>query len=541
MTTSITRPSGARLLLFALLILTLVWTIVLKLLTMNGFSPLGDTSMMQRVLLWIVPVLVLTGGVYAGYRAWARHDEARRQADPATLQVAAAQSNAAISAAPRDPRFTLEVRRIGVTVDRFRQRALLLRLDEAGVKGTLLLQDPKDYPWSDDERTQASSQRENNVFGYTLRGWVGFWPIPVIAAGPPRNENNKDADRMASHIGYADNGAGIGNPMYIRLDELHTEHGDEVVSRLFELFDQHPDLPAAVVLMEDGLNTRAYLRTPGDDYLKQSNARGNFVPKLPDSFVALLVTRKDRVDRLIRPYVVDAPEAIDNEKTQFDVIKLWNYFWDQQAAYPKPSSDVSEMPWDYWQAKLPEFWKTASLKAPEGFKPNPWVPVPWTTWQLKEYDNWPVLAYLHRPVRVDLSDGNGELLKKGERLEKLRAGWTEALQTLMPGEQPGRMFYDTGASTQNLALLVQALHDNPQHIDLDDPKDAFDMQRRIGGDTGASSTLVQLALALMMSYGDGKANALINLRDPSRATIVMLTPPDSASRQAHPQLFGWDF
>ncbi|KWO14169.1 hypothetical protein [Burkholderia ubonensis] len=76
MTTSITRPSGARLLLFALLILTLVWTIVLKLLTMNGFSPLGDTSMMQRVLLWIVPVLVLTGGVYAGYRAWARHDEA---------------------------------------------------------------------------------------------------------------------------------------------------------------------------------------------------------------------------------------------------------------------------------------------------------------------------------------------------------------------------------------------------------------------------------------------------------------------------------
>ncbi|WP_232443065.1 type VI lipase adapter Tla3 domain-containing protein [Burkholderia ubonensis] len=541
MTTSITRPSGARLLLFALLILTLVWTIVLKLLTMNGFSPLGDTSMMQRVLLWIVPVLVLTGGVYAGYRAWARHDEARRQADSATVQAAAAQSNAAISVAPRDPRFTLEVRRFGVTVDRFRQRALLLRLDEAGVKGTLLLQDPKDYPWSDDERTQASSQRENNVFGYTLRGWVGFWPIPVIVAGPPRNENNEDADRMASHIGYADNGAGIGNPMYIRLDELHTEHGDEVVSRLFALFDQHPDLPAAVVLTEDGLNTRAYLRTPGDDYLKQSNARGNFVPKRPDSFVALLVTRKDRVDRLIRPYVVDAPEAIDNEKTQFDVIKLWNYFWDQQAAYPKPSSDVSEMPWDYWQEKLPEFWKTASLKAPEGFKPNPWVPVPWTTWQLKEYDNWPVLAYLHRPVRVDLSDGHGELLKKGERLEKLRAGWTEALQTLTPGEQPGRMFYDTGASTQNLALLVQALHDNPQHIDLDDPKDAFDMQRRIGGDTGTSSTLVQLALALMMSYGDGKANALINLRDPSRATIVMLTPPDPASRQAHPQLFGWDF
>jgi len=67
----------------------------------------------------------------------------------------------------------------------------------------------------------------------------------------------------------------------------------------------------------------------------------------------------------------------------------------------------------------------------------------------------------------------------------------------------GRMFYDTGASTNNLALLVQALHGNPQHIDIDDPKDAFDMRRCITGDTGTSSTWVQMVLALMMGYGDG--------------------------------------
>jgi len=103
------------------------------------------------------------------------------------------------------------------------------------------------------------------------------------------------------------------------------------------------------------------------------------------------------------------------------------------------------------------------------------------------------------------------------------------------------MFYDTGTSTANLALLVQSLHDNPQHVDIDDPKDAFDMQRRIGGDTGTSSIWVQTALALMMGYGDGKTSALINLRDPLHATIVMLAPPDAASRQAHPQTFSWDF
>lgn len=269
-------------------------------------------------------------------------------------------------------------------------------------------------------------------------------------------------------------------------DASNTEHGDDMIARLFEFFDTHPDLPAAIVLVEDGLVTRALMRTPGEDYLKQSNVDRYFVPKRPDSFVALRVTRKDWVDRLIRPYVVDAPEEIDNTKTQYDVVKLWNYFWSLQKPYWQEGKQT--LPSDYWQSKLAEFWKTTPLKAPAGFKPDPWVPVPWTTWQLKEYDDWPVLAYLHRPVRIDPSDGHGEPLKKGERLEQLRGGWKQALSTLSPGDEPERMFYDTGKSTSNLALLVQALHNNPHHIDLDDPKDAFDMQRRIGEDPGTSST-----------------------------------------------------
>ncbi|WP_330995969.1 DUF2875 family protein [Burkholderia cepacia] len=192
---------------------------------------------------------------------------------------------------------------------------MLMRLDEAGVNGKLLLQDPKDYPWEAMARMSAEEQRENNVFGYTLRNWTDYWPIPVIVAGPPSDEHDTDAGRMATHINSADNGAGIGNTLYIRLDEIHTENGDEVVSRVFDFFDQHPDLPAVVLLIEDGLNTRSYLSTPGED-LTQQNKNGNFVPTGPDSFVAVLVTRKDRVDRLIRPYTVDVPEAIDNTKTR---------------------------------------------------------------------------------------------------------------------------------------------------------------------------------------------------------------------------------
>ncbi|WP_419690051.1 type VI lipase adapter Tla3 domain-containing protein [Burkholderia theae] len=531
------RLSGGHLVVALVMCLALVWSIALKLATMNGYISWETISMNQRALLWLLPILLLAGMIATGYTIWTRR-HAPGQSDPAAVQAATVSDGATTPAAARDPRFTLEVRRLGVTVDRFRQRALLMRLDEVGQKGTLLLQDPKEYPWSSETRDSQGRQRENNVFGYALRGWLGFWPIPVIVAGPPRDDSNPGADRMATHIGTADNGAGIGNPIYIRLDEIQTEHGDDVVARAFDVFERHPDLPAVVLLVEDGLNTRAYMRTPGED-LAQSDTDGNFVPKRPDSFVALLVTRKDRVDRLIRPYVTDAPAAIDSSKTQYDVIKLWNYFWDQQDQYRKDHRN--EMPWDYWQSKLPEFWKTTQLKVPEGFKPNPWVPVPWTNWQLKEYDDWPVLAYLHRPVRVDLSDGHGEPLKKGERIEKIKTGWQDALQTVTPESQPSRMFYDTGASSSQLPVLVQALHDNSQHIDLDDPKDAFDMQRRIGGDTGTSSTWVQLALALMMNYQDGKTSALVNLRDPLHATIVMLSPPDAAARQAHPQDFSWAF
>nr|WP_230950044.1 hypothetical protein [Burkholderia cepacia] len=42
-----------------------------------------------------------------------------------------------------------------------------------------------------------------------------------------------------------------------------------------------------MLLIEDGLNTRSYLSTPGED-LTQENKNGNFVPTRPDSFVAVL-------------------------------------------------------------------------------------------------------------------------------------------------------------------------------------------------------------------------------------------------------------
>ncbi|WP_338068916.1 type VI lipase adapter Tla3 domain-containing protein, partial [Paraburkholderia bryophila] len=184
MTTPLTPPASRWLFLFpsGLAILTLAWIGVLKLSMINGYLPLEDTSMIRRLLLLTLPPVLLAGGLYAGYSAWARKDV--RQVDPVAVRTTTVRAEAVAVSSPRDPHFTLEIRRFGVTVDRFRQRAMLMRLDEAGASGTLLLQEPKEYPYTGADRAFVAGQRENNVFGYTLRRWVDFWPIPVIVAGP---------------------------------------------------------------------------------------------------------------------------------------------------------------------------------------------------------------------------------------------------------------------------------------------------------------------------------------------------------------------
>ncbi|WP_082992210.1 type VI lipase adapter Tla3 domain-containing protein [Paraburkholderia tropica] len=536
MATTLTRPSGTRLIALVAIIAAL-WLLIIKVMASQNFFTLDGLSMPQRLLLFFAPVLLVVAGALAA-TGFARSSNAAEKNAGNGAPTAGAGLSAAAAQSAGNPQFTLEIRRVGVTVDRFRQRALLMRLDEVGPKGAVLLTDPKEYEWSHSTRWDQFTTRTNNIVSYTILDWVQYWPIPTVLVGPPSDVSKSNAVQLGAFLGDADNGSGVGNSFYIRVSDLNTADGSEVVGKLFKLFDEHPDLPAVFVMALDGSSTRGFAKTPGSP-LPEFNKDGNFVPTQPDSVVGLVVTRKDRVDQMIRPYATETSGTIDKSKTQYDVVKLSNFYWREQRAYPKPSRGVSDPTNEYWQSKLPDFYKTESLNLPKGFKPNPWVPIPWTTWQLKEFDQWPVLGYLHRPVTVDLSDGHGAPAKKADKIEKLRTGWEQALATLPQGTQPERMFYDTGASTANLALLVQSLHDNKQKIDLDDPADAFDMQHRIGADTGVSSTFVQIALATMIGYGDGKTNALVNLRDPGHATITMLTPPDEASRKANPQVFSW--
>lgn len=52
------------------------------------------------------------------------------------------------------------------------------------------------------------------------------------------------------------------------------------------------------------------------------------------------------------------------------------------------------------------------------------------------------------------------------------------------------------------------------------------------GNTGAATFFVQMAVGVMGSYIDGGASAAINLRDPSGASIVFISPPSEEKRNA---------
>jgi hypothetical protein len=234
--------------------------------------------------------------------------------------------------------------------------------------------------------------------------------------------------------------------------------------------------------------------------------------------------------------VVDVPYKINLKDTQYDIIKLWNYYWKYEEEYD--GKHPGYMPWEYWQKLVPGLESQVSNRGAGDFKPNPWTPIRWTDWQLKQYDDAPLLGYLHRPVEVSFADEQGAPLKRLARVAKLKEGWTQAMATLPEGQAPTRVFFDPGSSSDSWIALTQALHGNEQNLDLDDPEEGFNTAQRVG-DTGTASPWVQIGLAVMRGYAKGGTTATVNLRNPNHASIVMVSPPDDTYRQKHPQLFDY--
>ncbi|PRF77272.1 hypothetical protein C6Q12_10600 [Burkholderia multivorans] len=445
-------------------------------------------------------------------------------------------------------KYVLEVRGLGVVTGWETNAEIWKKIEDKNDNHmTYMSQNPEDYPASDDERMTNFGVVIGTSFELAARHAVEYWPVPVIIWGPPKDKKNDG--RAAAEIADLRQKASLGVTLFLWQEDANTADGAGMIEKLFAFFDAHPDVPATLVVSQDGSMLRSLLVAPGSG---RPSLAGHIIPELPDSMGAILVSRSDRVDKLIRPYAVEQTPRINRNNTEYDIIKLWNFFWERnddrgpdsftahfieqekQVGVQYPGA-IGVMSSTWWQAQLPEFWKTIDNKGPGRFTPTPYIPVRWTTWQVKQFDDAPLLGYLHRPVDVKLTDDHGQPLKAAAQAAALKAGWEQAVATLPDGKQPKRVFYDTTGDRLWAVPLNQALAQvGGTTPSLSDVKDGYDIGARIGN-TGVSSPLVQIGLGLIAGYQDGGASATVNRRPNGTASIVMVSPPDATSKAAWAQ------
>ncbi len=436
------------------------------------------------------------------------------------------------------PRFVLEVRGLSVVIGKKSSDEVWREVAaKANNHETYLSKDPKDYANGTDQRVSDLRSATTVAFEYGAKHAVERWPVPVFVWDPLQDP--KDSSVAAEAIADGRQLAGLGATLFLWQQDAKTNDPVGLIENLFAFFDAHPDVPQAILFSEDGSMLRSLLRTPGEKPIP----RWEYVPEIPDSVVVMVVSRSDRVDKLIRPFAIDRASGKGS-----DGDKLWEYYWEKNdgqgpdsfGAYYEAqlkahglahSPPPGTMQASWWQQQLPAFWKTIANKGPGEFKPTPYLPVRWETWQVKQLDNAPLIGYLHRPVDVKLTNDHGQLLKTAEQADALKAGWEQALATLPDGVTPQRVFYDTTGDREWTIPLAQALSAVGKSApSLSDVHEGYDIGRRIA-DTGVSSTMVQLGLGLIAGYGDGKTSATITRRPDGRATIIMVSPDPARQAQ----------
>jgi Protein of unknown function (DUF2875) len=488
---------------------------------------------------------------YGGSLAWMHRSSnaspdssSQKQAAPAA--VTASFPGAQAMLAQTGKKFALEVRGMGVAVGDKTDEEIWEAIEEkADNYASYVSQNPEDYTNSPGQRLSNLGVATGLSFKEGARNAVDQWPLPVIIWYPPKA---KSASRPATDLASLRQEASLGVTLLLWQEDANTDDGAVMIEKLFAFFDTHPDVPAALIFSTDGSLTRSLNGAPGN---VETPKVGHVIPAMPDSVGAFLVTRSDRVDKLIRPFAVAQTANINKTNTEYDVVKLWNFFWqknddqgpdsfeaqfrkeEKAAGVTSPSAGAMSSSW--WQAQLPELWQTIGNQGPGEFKPTPYIPVRWTNWQLKQFDSAPLLGYIHRPVDVKLTDDQGQPLKTAVQAEALKAGWEQAIAALPDNIEPKRLFYDTSGNKQWVIPLNQALSQvGTSAPHPDEVKEGYDIGARIGN-TGTSSPMVQIGLGLIASYQQGGASATVNRRPNGMASIVMVSPPDEATKAAWAQ------
>ncbi|MFC5510806.1 DUF2875 family protein [Massilia jejuensis] len=500
----------------------------------------------------LAAVALLFGGswLFGSFKADAREREWQQK----TQQLKAQETAASTEQARRE--YVLEVIGLGVTVEKYRQGKLWEALQKGTPFTSIREPDPKKYEWAKNDKIGVSGSRACDALENGADLSLMFWGVPTFYAGSPIHHPAYQPSEISPMSGLAASAEGTGMAWHLFVTGPWQlgERPDRLLEQVFEFFDAHPDLPYVVLLADDSSATRDASLAPGSAPLIED---GYYIPEMPDSTAVFVLARRERVEPL-RPYVWDDP---NNDYLQ-ENLRMMYYGLKESVPTPEKLANPEKFHGGRnptvaeWLtaaaafAKRPVFDKDKadiSLAAfrrwlndpPKDWKPTPWFPVPWNRNQMEAFDNLPSLGFIHRPVFVKFEDEHGQPVKRREARQKiLEAGWQQALQTLPAAERakgPARIIGAFGEQVEQQLAFEGTLHSyaaqGGPEIDTSKTAQFINTDHRFGN-TGASTFFVQMAVGVMGSYYEGGSSAAVNLRDPSGASIVFISPPSQQRREA---------
>lgn len=450
--------------------------------------------------------------------------------------------------------YVLEVLGLGVTVEQYRQGKLWHVLQQGGPFTSIREPNPEKYPWAGTDKHGQTGSRVCDALENGADPSPMFWGVPSMFAGGPY-ENPKDPPSEISPMpGLTANAEGTGMAWHLFAigPWQLSERPDQLLEQAFSYFDAHPDLPYLVLLSTDSDADR-------DDGQAPDKARrvrtGYYIPEYADASAVFVLARRERVEPL-RPYAWNDP---DNDYLQETLRRMYIRLEqtvpmrpELKAEWPHITRQPTVAEWlpaaakfaqhpifDRPESTLLDDYKRWANPPPKDWKPTPWFPVPWNRNQLAAFDALPSMGFIHRPVFVKFEDDQGKPVKRRDARQKLlEAGWQQALQTLPEAQRaagPARIIAAFNHDTEQKIALAGTLHayaaQGGPEIDTGKTSQFIDTDQRMGN-TGAATFFVQMAVGVMGSYIDGGASAAINLRDPTGASIVFISPPSKERREA---------
>ncbi|WP_158412953.1 type VI lipase adapter Tla3 domain-containing protein [Holophaga foetida] len=443
-----------------------------------------------RIALVILPPLVIAGGLFLYARRPSVRKREREQEEQLAAEREAERERQEEEARQVEllvhKRFYLEVLSLGLAAEHLRQSEIweAIRGEETA---SVLPEDPDLYPIRVEAKERDAMEREAEILQAALGWMTDEWSIPTFIAGPPLS-NPKMASLLESNLADAVTQAGLpGKPLNI-VECFHDETPDQVMEALFEFFENNAEVPAVLLLAEDGLVLRDCLRAEGAQTLLQEGSRSP--QDVVWSMVALVLGRRDRLDPMRR--LVPQEAAPDS---------VFKPFWEKEQ--PRRSA--------------------------KSFEPTSWVPQVWSKRLLDSFSKMPVMGHLHRPQFVTY-----ETIGEASRAKAFQEKWNELMDGRANEEDLAHLFFDYGAPEQGRRLtpLSRSLGDFDPDWDACDQ--GVNLHRSLG-DAGSNGAFLGLALAVIAAQEEGGMGVSVNLRQEGKASLFMVTEsmgkPSSGSEQ----------